>query len=329
MALSPSRAAALGTLAYSYPLKLVSPSPSAQAKCIVVFLLTYGGGLVSGDGTRLIVSIGASARLALLTQGSTKIFKALRRTVTTRQELSVAVEGDGALVYLPDPVQPFGDSVYEQRQVFTLDPQSGGSLCVLDWLHEGRTARGEKWDFWSWKGQIEVWSSSSASSSSAAAAGASGGNRTRRQRLLLRDNLTLEEEAGEKDSTNAGGSLRQRMHGLGVFGTVIFYGRLFVGLGKFFLQEFSCMPRIGAPQVSHLMAESIETTDSFSRWRARRQERESSSGVLWTASAVRGCVVVKFGARDVEGARQWLGDMIRQEGSVEKHFGEEALLCLR
>jgi urease accessory protein len=327
VALSPSGAATLGTLAYSYPLKLVSPSPSAQSKCVIVFLLTYGGGLVSGDGTRLNVSIAASSRLALLTQGSTKIFKALRRAVTTRQELSVTVEGDGALVYLPDPVQPFGESVYEQRQVFTLDPQSGGSLCVLDWLHEGRTARGEKWDFWSWKGQIEVWSLSLSSSGTAADSASSG--KRRRRRLLLRDNLTLEQETEEEDSADAGGSLRQKMHGLGVFGTAIFCGRLFVSLGKFFLQEFSCMPRIGAPDLPHLMAEPIETTDSFSRWRARRQERESSDSVLWTASAVRGCVVVKFGAIDVEGARRWLGDMIRQEGSVEKNFGEEALLCLR
>jgi len=38
---------------------------------------------------------------------------------------------------------------------------------------------------------------------------------------------------------------------------------------------------------------------------------------------------VKFGARQVDGARQWLGDMIRQEGSVEKEFGHQALIGLR
>jgi len=40
-------------------------------------------------------------------------------------------------------------------------------------------------------------------------------------------------------------------------------------------------------------------------------------------------VVVKFGAREIDGARQWLGDLVRREGSVEKECGHQALIGLR
>lgn len=306
----------LSRLAYTYPLKLISPSPTAQVKSIVVFLLTYGGGLVSGDATRLSVTVGAASRLALVTQGSTKIFKAINRETWTSQNLDVVIESDGALVYLPDPVQPFGESVYEQRQVFRLDPEKG-SLCVLDWVSEGRTARGERWGLWTWKGRNEVWSSSSTRS------GEGAGESGQHGKLLLRDNVIL---VGD-DLSETMRSLAARMDGLGVFGTLILRGALFEKLARFFVGEFSLLPRLGAKDWSQSAHEG--QLSAVEEWREARRKREKSDGLLWTAAAVRECTVVKFGAREVEGARTWLGDMIRREGTVEAEFGEESLLCLK
>ena len=52
-------------------------------------------------------------------------------------------------------------------------------------------------------------------------------------------------------------------------------------------------------------------------------------GLLWTAAQVRGFVMVKLGGVEIDETRRWLGDMLRREGSVEREFGHQALLCLK
>lgn len=297
----------------------------------------------------------------LLTQGSTKVFKATaggrerreeadagrgggggegavadgngngngERSGVCRQRIQVRAEGDGAVCYLPDPVQPFRGSLYEGSQVYELVMDGDGgdgrrgdkrreeagtegmgaepSLCVCDWVSEGRTARGEKWDFWRYGSRNEVWS-----------VDAQG-----KRRLLLRDNLVLDEKERTRDGV-AG-----RVDGLGVFGTLIIKGPMFEGLGRHFMDEFERMPRIGARKWDGGDDGSVEIEEEEEVRRRARQKRETRDGVLWTAATVRGFVLVKFGAREVEGARVWLNHMLKTEGSVERNFGERALLCLR
>ena len=193
------------------------------------------------------------------------------------------------------------------------------SLCVLDWVTQGRSARGENWSFHSWKGRNEVWSQR-----------ADNGSR----RLLLRDSVILDDEMShgetEDGKNDTPSNQRQqgqsplaplplaisaRTHPHGILGTLILYGPLFDSLASFFLQEYTSQPRIGGRNWS-----SDEPTIQTSR---------SHEGVLWTAAQVRtDFVLVKFGARDFESAREWLGELIRREGSVEGEFGPEALGCL-
>lgn len=59
--------AVLSKLSYSYPLKLLSPRLSLPAVA-VVYILTYGGGLVAGDAVDLHVDIQDGRSLVLLTQ---------------------------------------------------------------------------------------------------------------------------------------------------------------------------------------------------------------------------------------------------------------------
>src|SRR5271155_276471 len=75
----------LTSLDYQYPLKLIAPdshnSPEEPHHAVtLVFLLTYGGGLVGGDQVKLDVELEPDTRLVLVTQGSTKIFKSPTRT---------------------------------------------------------------------------------------------------------------------------------------------------------------------------------------------------------------------------------------------------------
>jgi urease accessory protein len=303
-----SNPAQFRTLTYAYPLKLISPSPLTHEARIIhtLFLLTYGGGLVAGDTVTLSVTLEPHTRLIVLTQGSTKIFKTPDPAILSSQRMTIHLGEGCALCYLPDPVQPFKDSAFEQSQLYFLDG-TDASLCVCDWLSSGRTARGENWDFWRYGSRNEVWDRED----------------NRRRRLLLRDNLLLD----RRDGTGLG-ALVDRVDEHGVFGTLIIRGPVFDQLASFFLSEFEKMSRIGAKRWED-DEEPIVDPNSLEGKRAIREKQEKSDRLLWTAARIRGFVMVKFGAREVEGAKRWLRTMIRDEGSIERDFGERSTLCLK
>jgi len=309
--LLPQAISALSRITFQYPLKLISPSPTAHQKSVLVFLLTYGGGLVGGDQVHLTINVKANAKLSIVTQGHTKIFKSPSRDVITRQQLRVTIAAGAALCLLPDPVQPFGGSVYEQSQVFTLE--EGGSLCLLDWVSAGRTARGENWDFSAWRGRNEIWAAAQLE---------------QKARLLLRDNVILERDTSNTEEK----SLKKNMRNLGIFGTLVLRGPLVDNLAAFFLSEFSSLPRIGARDFRSQEKMDKDSGIRLSRmaeWRKLRLQQEKNDNVLWSAAKVRGCTVVKFGAHTVEGGRNWIGSMVIEQGSIAEHFGADSLICLR
>lgn len=309
----------LSTVTYQYPLKLVAPDPvpppehsekdGAISPRLVhtVFLLNYGGGIVAGDSIDLAVQLDAGTRLVLLTQGSTKIFKTTDPSLVSRQQMTVTIAPNSALIYLPDPVQPFAHTAFSQTQIYNLENEQG-NLCVCDWVTSGRSARGENWDIYEYKSRNEVWASNMHVEGRS------------KKLLLLRDNMMLDKNG------QTGIPLSERMDGYLVFGTLIIRGPVFSQLSKHFIDEFEALPRIGGRN----WGDSVlpELTPKEQR-RADRQQREKDNGVIWSAANVRGFVLVKFASKEVEGSRNWLGDMIKEEGSVLRAFGERALLCLK
>ncbi|KAJ4323685.1 hypothetical protein N0V94_001744 [Neodidymelliopsis sp. IMI 364377] len=303
----------LRTVSYQYPLKLIAPDPLPPPNYLstidvpslvhTVFLLTYGGGIVAGDSIDLDVHLDGKTRLLLLTQGSTKIFKTIDPQVISRQHMNVHLKDGAALVYLPDPVQPFAHTAFSQSQIYHLD-QGHGSICACDWVTSGRSARGENWDIYEYKSRNEVWATEESG----------------KKRLLLRDNLILDKH-GRTDM-----DLSSRMDGYSVFGTLIVRGPVFASLAKFFLDEFEALPRIGGRNWGDAIQPELSDKE---RRRAERQSRESTDGVVWSAASVRDFMLVKFASKEVEGSRNWLRDMIKEEGSVLSAFGERALLCLK
>ncbi|KAE8444269.1 hypothetical protein EG329_000676 [Mollisiaceae sp. DMI_Dod_QoI] len=309
--LLPHNISALSTITFQYPLKLISPSPSAAQKSVLVFLLTYGGGLVGGDQVDLTIDVKPNSKLSIVTQGHTKIFKSPTRQVVTRQSLHMTIQDGAAVCLLPDPVQPFEGSVYEQSQKFHV--AEGGSLCLLDWVSAGRTARGENWDLRAWSGRNEVWLAPQSNE---------------KARLLLRDNVIIEREA--LDSTVQ--DLRKKMQGMGIFGTLVLRGPMMEALAAFFMSEFAALPRIGARDFRSQDKKEKDDRLGVSRqeaWRYSRLNQEKEDGLLWSAAKVRGCIVVKFGARTVEGGRNWIGGMLKEDGSIASNFGEDAIMCIR
>jgi urease accessory protein len=319
LALLPPDTPRLKELKYQYPLKLVSPAPlwthdehDEPAHLIhTVYLLAYGGGVVAGDSVDLKITVEASTRLILLTQGSTKIFKAPSRELLSKQSLTVDLFPNAAICYLPDPVQPFEKSSFRQQQTYLVHAAKSpgihnGSLCILDWVSNGRPANGENWSFHHYTSRNEIYLCQDDG----------------RRRLVLRDSMILDER-------DASQGLAERMEGLAVYGTLFLYGNMFEGLGKFFMDEFKSTPRIGARKWDSGSDDgSEEMLDPHTIWRNERHRTEKIHRIFWSAASGRDCIVIKFGAPLLEHARRWLSSMLTQEKSIVNAFGERALLCL-
>jgi urease accessory protein len=347
LSLLPPSTPRLQTCSYQYPLKLIAPTPlshvlttsSSDLETLIhtIYLLTYGGGLVAGDAINLTIQLAATTRLILLTQGSTKIFKSPGLGTISKQSLIVDLDPGSALCYLPDPVQPYEGSCFVQEQIYNIiqlpeDGETGASLCVLDWVSQGRAARGENWRIWKYGSRNEVYLTSSTTSDELA----------RKKRLLLRDNIILEDPTLSTGDDNAKIPIgfASRLDNLGVFGTLILHGPILSNLARFFTDEFKALPRIGAKKWHTEDSESDsegekQTSEAEAKRkateerRAKRQKQEVKDHLLWTASNIRGFVLVKFGAREVEGVKRWLHGMLKEEGSVGREFGERALMCLK
>lgn len=309
------KASSIATLSSSYPLRLISPPGRGHARAAIVFSLSFGGGLVAGDYVDLRVRVQSKARLALLTQGSTKVYKSPSREVCTEQRLTATVSEGAALVLLPDPVQPFKASSYKQNQAVYMHPQHS-SLVLLDWVSAGRTARGEAWDFFQWRGRNEVWSLAGDTSSTSTSNNNNNNSNdnSARERLLLRDNLVLDDLSPVGATTS---NYRDAMDDLGVFGTLIIRGPVFHKLGRSFMQEFEGLPRIRGKQPNPQdEAPTTATTSTMAR-------------LTWSAASIRGFVMVKFGAKEVDEAKRWLREMLVSDGTIEQEFGGHSLLCLQ
>lgn len=291
----------ISKLSSAYPVKLISPKASHDRRAVLAFILSYGGGMVPGDKVSIGVHVDPGCRLGLLTQGSTKLYKSLDPTHVSVQNLAATVEDGAALLMIPDPLQPFKDSVYEQRQVFHV--HQNANLLLLDWISEGRRAMGEVWSLTSLKSMNEVWRPGTTPATSDPV-----DVEKARPRLLIRDNVIL--GASHPQLLE---SVQRHVGGMGIFGTLIIGGPLFEDLGQFFLGKFAALPRIGEIN-----------------WAVEGDGKQrSESDIIWCAASTRGYTIVKFGAKDVDNARRWLRRMLEKEGTVAREFGSRHLICLQ
>lgn len=239
------------------------------------------------------------------------------------------IAADAALWLGPDPVQPFAGSRYAQTQIFEVEP--GGSVGLVDWVTEGRSARGESWAMDGWRGRNEIWEvkrlAGKASASAPVPASAPLGIEMEKAEkdeqeykiLKIRDSLILQGDSITGLIPSLPHSSPHSSSPIGVLGTVLLHGPLFTQLSAFLLSEFSLLTRIGGrnwEDDSHdFDAAPRPRVTAQQRWRTQRQEQEKQDGVLWTAARVRGgTTVVKFSAREVEGGRNWLREMLRKDG---------------
>ncbi|KAH8553320.1 urease accessory protein UreD [Umbelopsis sp. PMI_123] len=199
-----------------YPLKFI-PTSTHTDNLAAAYILSYGGGMLSGDEVDMTIELNKDASLLLMTQGSTKIYKdreqsAVSGTPISRlpgregpvidgasQTIDAFVSPTSKLLLLPDPVTSFKHSIYNsyQRIHLTSDSTNTSQLVLLDWFTSGRIARGEKWHFKKYASKIDVRLDG---------------------RLLIRDNLVLEDENKEWMPRS---SFASRLHPHTCFATLI------------------------------------------------------------------------------------------------------------
>ncbi|KAI9512860.1 UreD-domain-containing protein [Russula earlei] len=280
-------------LSYTYPLKLLSPRMQ-QEGVAVVYMMTYGGGLVGGDSIFISIEIEQDARLVLLSQGSTKVFKArpggraavraapsspnspnvtTTTTTTTTQRLDVSIATGGALFMLPDPVTCFRDAAYRQVQTFRL--ARGASAVLLDWYTSGRRARGEEWAFTKYYSSNEVFVD---------------GVRT------ARDVVLLDGGSAARGQLLPRRALADRMGPYACYATVLLYGPVVQGLVRELEEEM---------------------------WRISVFQLREPLDLLWSLSGVHGEPdgrVVRVAGKETEAVKTWLAHALR--GIVDV-IGEE------
>ncbi|OSD01404.1 UreD-domain-containing protein [Trametes coccinea BRFM310] len=145
-------------LSSSYPLKLLSAG-TPPWNVSMVYALPFGGVLAGGDRIEMTVEVHNGARLAMFSQGSTKVLKARpgrpRRSAPPRtdpdpsgaasQKLDVHVSSGSAFFLLKDPVTCYREASYHQTQ--TIHLTHGSSAVLVDWMTSGRKSMGEEWAF--------------------------------------------------------------------------------------------------------------------------------------------------------------------------------------
>ena len=333
--------------------KIRESSVHRPHKVPLLFLLTYGGGLLAGDATDIDMTLDVGTRLTAATQGMTRIYAppsepdhSTKTRAITSQSMNVHLHAHSALWLAPDPVQPFARSTSVQNQYFHLHDASA-SVGLIDWVCEGRKSRGESWTLDSWRSRNELWMDTRNDSKDSSQAR----QEKNRRRLLVRDSITV---SGNKQKGFALGHAEgsSMMDGKGIFGSVLLYGEAFRPLAEFFVQEFEAMDRIGAKQWDPAPASSssaphtssfpfastpnlqpLVKEESHQTWRHQRQILEKIDGILWTATRLArdrgGVTIIKFGATEVEGGRKWLGDMLKREGTIASEFGDSGLMFTR
>lgn len=202
-----------------YPLKFV-PTTGHADRLAVAYMLSYGGGIVSGDTFDVSISVEPRAILLLMTQGNTKVFKDRadqQRWLATRklntgsapeqklpsslQVIHAQVAPSATLLVLPDPVTSFRNSSFSSRQTFSLADDNTSQLVVLDWFTSGRLSRGESWSFQHYSSRIDVKIGS---------------------KVVLRDHMVLDDENRDPDNT----SYADRLQPYTCFATLIIVSAL-------------------------------------------------------------------------------------------------------
>ncbi|MFT5123344.1 MAG: urease accessory protein [Kiritimatiellia bacterium] len=133
------------------PLKILNPANLSEAA--MVFLSSYGGGMVQGDTVRLRITCGERTRVFIGSQANNRVFKHLDAQ-DTQQVIHATVEAQALVVAIPDPLVMHAECRFRQTQSWTL--ASDSSLVLADWIQSGRSDSGESFAYERWESDLRI-----------------------------------------------------------------------------------------------------------------------------------------------------------------------------
>lgn len=136
---------------FSSPIKIAKPFYYADHTEIM--MMTASAGILDGDIYEIEIVVKENASLKFTGQSFTKIFKSGEKGGAA-QRVKITVENGGKLFYLPQPVIPFAESVFDSRTEIFLDNDS--QLVMQDIFSCGRTAMNEHFAFKSYRSRTSV-----------------------------------------------------------------------------------------------------------------------------------------------------------------------------
>lgn len=102
-------------------------------------VVSPSGGVLQGDRLEIVVHVAAGARLRLDTPSSMRLYR--MPDAAAEQHISLSVDDDGYLEYLPEPTIPFAGSQFSSRT--SCQVSDSATLILAEVVSGGRAARGE------------------------------------------------------------------------------------------------------------------------------------------------------------------------------------------
>ena len=181
---------------------------------VTIFLISFGGGSVSGDEIDITLNVGIGANLCIRTQGNSKIYKSESNKVQ-QQRINCNIQSKGFLVMMPDHTVCFEDANYKQEQIYNLTTSSNfndnenGSLVLVDWISSGRKHGGRKESSTS-----EIWKLNQLKSKIKLV--------DDKENCLFLDNIHLYHSYDENNNVSI--SIEDKVGGASIFGLIVLFG---------------------------------------------------------------------------------------------------------
>ena len=115
-------------------------------------IVSPSGGVLQGDRLEIAVRVEAGARLHLDTPSALRLYRMPDQPA--EQEVTLTVDGDGYLEYLPDPAIPFAGADFASRTRASV--AEGATLILAEAVTAGRAARGEVHRFTRYESVVEI-----------------------------------------------------------------------------------------------------------------------------------------------------------------------------
>ena len=133
------------------PWHLLPPIYLDESGSAYTLLVNPSGGLVGGDHLSIDLSIRRKGHVLISTPSANRVYRSPREAI---QDVTIGVEEEGILEWLPEHTIPFAGSRF--RQSIDVNLGAGATVILWDAVASGRIAHGERWRFSSLENSIRI-----------------------------------------------------------------------------------------------------------------------------------------------------------------------------